>query len=184
MKPAATSPTEPRKPNPEAIAWYVLQAETLLDDLRGRVQSLRSRAGQLAGFAAAVVALVGGNADRILNTLNGVPRDIAGIALLTATILLIAALVSAILGAPFRPQLVSDISAHEIANYTTKRFTHEQDLWRVHIRTINGLLLSIDWTTRTGDKAVAALRWAGLLFLAGLLAAGLALGILIVEVTF
>lgn len=46
------------------------------------------------------------------------------------------------------------------------------------------LLLSIDWTTRTGDKAVATLRWAGLLFLAGLLAAGLALGILIVEVTF
>ena len=37
-----------RKPNPEAIAWYVTRAEDLLDDLRERVQSLRSRGGQLA----------------------------------------------------------------------------------------------------------------------------------------
>jgi hypothetical protein len=88
MKPDAT---EFRRPNPEAVAWYVSQAEAVLDDLRGRVQSLRSRAGQLAGFAAAVVALVGGNADRILDALDGAPRDIAGIALLIATILLVAA---------------------------------------------------------------------------------------------
>lgn len=175
---------ESRAPNPEAIAWYVQQAEALLDDLRERVQSLRSRGGQLAGFAAAVVALVGGNADRILNTFDGVPRDVAGAALLLGTILLVAALVASILGAPFRPQLVSDISAHEIANYTTERFTHEPDLWRVHIRTIRGLLVSIDSTTRIGDKAATTLRWAGLLFLVGLLAVGVALGILIFKVTF
>ncbi len=173
-----------RKPNPEAIAWYVQQAEDLLDDLRERVQSLRTRGGQLAGFAAAVVALVGGNADRILNALGGCPRDIAGIALLAGTLLLVAALGTSILGAPFRPQLVSDISAREIANYTTERFTHEPDLWRVQIRTIRGLLVSIDSTTRVGDKAAATLRWAGILFLVGLLAVGIALGILIFEVTF
>lgn len=177
-------PQPARKPNPEAIAWYVQQAEALLDDLRERVQSLRTRGGQLAGFAAAVVALVGGNADRILNALDGCPRDIAGIALLAGTVLLVAALVTSILGAPFRPQLVSDISAREIANYTTERFTHEPDLWRVHIRTIRGLLVSIDSTTRVGDKAAATLRWAGILFLVGLLAVGIALGILIFKVTF
>ncbi len=171
-------------PNPVAIAWYVQQAEGLLDDLRERVQSLRSRGGQLAGFAAAVVALVGANSDRILNTLDGTPRDVAGIALLIATILLVAALVAATLGAPFRPQLVSDISAREIANYTTERFTHEPDLWRVHIRTIRGLLVSIDSTTRVSDKSAEMLRWAGILFLTGLLAVGVALGILILELTF
>jgi hypothetical protein len=162
----------------------VLQAEALLDDLRERVQSLRSRGGQLAGFAAAVVALVGGNADRILSSLTGAPRGVAGIALLTGTILLVAALVRSILGAPFRPQLVSDISAREISNYTTSRFTHEPDLWRIHIRTINGLLVSIDYTTRTVDKAAAGLRWASLLFLVGLLSVAVALGTLIIEVTF
>lgn len=76
------------------------------------------------------------------------------------------------------------ISGREIANYATTRFTHEPDLWRVHIRTIKGLLISIDSTTKAGDKAVVTLRWASLLFLAGLLSVGFALGIFIVEVTF
>jgi hypothetical protein len=48
---------ESRRPNPEAVAWYVAQAEALLIELRSRVQSLRVRGGQLAGFAAAVIAL-------------------------------------------------------------------------------------------------------------------------------
>jgi hypothetical protein len=41
MEPATTSTAESRTPNPKAIAWYVSQAEAVLDDLRGRVQSLR-----------------------------------------------------------------------------------------------------------------------------------------------
>jgi hypothetical protein len=177
-------PSTSSQPNPEAIAWYVQQAEALLEELRSRVQSLRSRGGQLAGFAAAVIALVGANAEHIVNSLHGVPRDIVGMALLLGTLFLITALVITILGVPFRPHLVSDISAREIANYTTKRFTHEPDLWRVHIRTINGLLISIDSTTKLGDKAAAVLRRAGFLFLAGLLTVGAALAILIFKVTF
>jgi hypothetical protein len=160
-----------RKPNPEAIAWYVQQAEALLDDLRERVQSLRTRAGQLAGFAAAVVALVGGNADRILNALDGCPRDIAGIALLAGTLLLVAALVTSILGAPFRPQLVSDISAREIANYTTERFTHEP-IFGAFISGRSGVSWSQsirppEWATKQPPRCVglassfwsASLRW-------------------------
>jgi hypothetical protein len=173
-----------RKANPEAIAWYVEQAEGLLDHLRFRAQSLRSRAGQLAGFSAAVVALVGGNSDRIISDLSGVPQAIAGIALLVGAALLVAALVYAIIGAAFRPHLISGISAREIANYTTERFTHEPELWRVQIRTINGLLKSIAFTTKAGDKVANAVRIAVILFLGGLLATGAALGILIVEVTF
>lgn len=72
-------------------------------------------------------------------------------------ILLVASLVRSILGAPFRPQLVSDVSAQEIANYTTERFTHEPELWRIHIRTIRGLLDSIDSTTQVVDRAAATL---------------------------
>lgn len=138
-----------RDPNPEAIAWYVQRAESLLDDLRERVQSLRSRGGQLAGFSGAVLALVGANADPILQGLSGRGRDGAGIALLVGAMFLIAAFVTA-LRSTLLPHLVSDISAREIANYTTERFTHEPDLWRVHIRTINGLLVSIGSTTRPG----------------------------------
>lgn len=151
--------------------------------LRLRVHSLRVRAGQVAGFSAAVIALVGGSAERILSTLDGASRGMAGLALLCGMILLVTSLARSILGVPFRPQAVADVSAREIANYVTERFTHEPDLWRIHVRTIAGLLESIDSTTQMVDRATATLRAAGLLFLTGLLGVAVALGILIVEVT-
>jgi hypothetical protein len=173
-----------KQANVEAIAWYVEQAEALLEHLRSRAQSLRSRAGQLAGFAAAVIAIVGGNADRIIGDLCGVPRVAVGVALLIGTVLLVASLVFAVIGAAFRPHLIAGISAREIANYTTERFTHEPDLWRVHIRTIKGLLIAIASTTEIGDKAANALRVAVLLFLAGVIAVAIALGILFWKLSF
>jgi hypothetical protein len=181
---AGSAPAEPSpKPNPEAIAWYVKRAEDLLDDLRERVQSLRSRGGQLAGFSGAIIALLGANAESMLVAVHHEARVASGIVLLAGTILLVLAFVTALRGT-LLPGLVSDISAQEIANYTTERFTHEPDLWRVQVRTINGLLLSIDSTTRQGDKAAKAVGQAGQFFLAGLLAVGIALAILIAVVTF
>jgi hypothetical protein len=170
-------------PNPEAIAWYVHRAEDLLDDLRGRVQSLRSRGGQLAGFSGAVIALVGANAESMLDAVRHVARAAIGVSLLAGTILLILAFVTALRGT-LLPQLVSDISAREVANYLTDRFSHEPDLWRVQMRTIRGLLDSIESTTRQGDKAAQAVSWAGRFFLAGLSAVGIALAILISVVSF
>jgi hypothetical protein len=172
-----------RVPNPEAIAWYVQRAENLLDDLRDRVQSLRSRGGQLAGFSGAVIALAGANAESMLDAVHHAARVAIGVSLLVGTIMLIAAFVTALRGT-LLPQLVSDISAKEVANYITERFTHEPDLWRVHIRTVRGLLESIDSTTRQGDKAAQAVMWAGRFFLGGLSAVGLALAILISVVSF
>jgi hypothetical protein len=173
-----------KQANAEAIAWYVEQAEALLEHLRSRAQSLRSRAGQLGGFAAAIIALIGGNADRIIGDLCGVPRVAVGVALLIGTVLLVGSLLYAVIGAAFRPHLIAGISAREVANYTTERFTHEPDLWRVHIRTIKGLLIAIASTTEVGDKAANALRVAVMLFLAGVLAVAVALGILLWELSF
>lgn len=170
--------------NAEAIAWYIGQAEALLEHLSLRAQSLRSRAGQLAGFAAAVIAIIGANADRIIGDLNGTPRAAAGAALLVGTVLLVASLLYAVIGAAFRPHLISGISAREIANYTTERFTHEPDLWRVHIRTIKGLLTAIASTTEIGDKAANTLRVAVLFFVAGVIAVALALGTLFWRLSF
>jgi hypothetical protein len=177
-------PVPEKRANAEAVAWYVEQAESLLEQLRSRAQSLRSRAGQLAGFAAAVIALIGGNADRIIGDLSGAPRAAVGMALLIGMVLLIGSLLYAVIGAAFRPHLIAGISAREIANYTTERFTHEPDLWRVHIRTIRGLLVAIASTSEIGDKAANALRVAVLLFLAGVLAVAVALGILFWELSF
>lgn len=171
------------EPNPEAIAWYLHRAESLLDDLRDRVQSLRSRGGQLAGFAGAVIAVVGANAESMLGAVDRPARVVMGISLAAGTLLLIAAFVFA-LRAALVPHLVSDLSGEEVANYLTERFTSEPDLWRVQIRMIRGLLKSIKWTIRQGDRAASSVAQAAYFFLVGLAAVGLSLVILVLVVSF
>ena len=168
--------------NPEAIAWYLRRSERLLDELRERALSLRSRGGQFAGFAGAVLALAGANVDSILGSLSGGARDCAGGSLLIGVLLLVASLVVVLRGTVL-PGSVSIISANEVANYVTERFISEPDLWRMHLRTIHGLLELIELTTNQGDAAARSLREAEYFFFAGLLAVALALAIFIVEVT-
>jgi hypothetical protein len=170
-------------PNPEAIAWYLQKSERLLSDLRARVQSLRTRGGQLAGFSGAVLALAGANAESVLGSLHGSARDLAGTSLLVGSVLLIAALAAALRGT-LLPQIVSDISTREVANYTSERFANEPDLWRVHLRAIRSLLVSIESTTRHVDDAARMVEKAEYFFLSGLFTVGVAFATLIVEVTF
>lgn len=154
--------------NPEAIAWYLGRAEGLLDDLHEQMRSLRSRGSQLAGFSGAVITLVGANTGAILRELEGAARSSAGIGLLLGTMLLVSAFVIALRGTNL-PRPASDISVAEIAKYTTSRLLQEPDLWRVHVRTISGLVVSIDLMSRREDKAALAVERAGWLFLVGLL---------------
>jgi hypothetical protein len=168
--------------NPEAIAWYVKRSEDLLDDLRSRIRSLRTRGGQLAGFSGAVLALAGANVESILNALDGVARDCAGVLLLIGVLMLVASLVTALRGTP-APRFVSDLSAEEVANYAADRFIREPDLWRVHVRTIRSLLGEIEAITLESDHGARAVRKAEYLFLTGLGSVGIVLGVLIAEVT-
>jgi hypothetical protein len=170
-------------PNPEAIAWYVEKSEGLLNDLRARVLAQRVRGGQLAGFAGAVLALVGANVESVLDALSGSARAVAGVALLLGGLLLIASLATALRGT-LLPQPVSDISADEVANYTSERFTHEPDLWRVQVRAIHSLLISIGSMTRHVDNAARAVERAEYFFFAGLFTVGAAFATLILEVAF
>jgi hypothetical protein len=169
--------------NPEAIAWYLQRSESLLDDLRGPVLSLRSRGGQLAGFAGAVLALAGANVDSLLGALHGVAKDSAGASLLLGILLPVVALVTVLRGTVL-PEMLSGISVEEVANYVTERFIDEPDLWRVHLRTVHGLLELIELATEQGDRAERSLRKAEYFFLAGLFAVGTAFATLIVVVTF
>jgi hypothetical protein len=170
-------------PNPEAIAWYVKRSEVLLEDLRERVQSLRTRGGQLAGFSGAVLALAGGNVLSVLDALHGAPRSCAAISLSAGLLFLIVALVTTVRGT-LVPEVVSDLSASEVANYTSERFTHDPDLWRVHVRAIRAVLSSIESTTRQGDEVARALKRAEFFFLVGLSSVGVAFATLITEVIF
>jgi hypothetical protein len=117
--------------NPDAIAWYLQCSEALLDDLRERAISLRTRGGQLAGFSGAVLALAGANVASVLDALDGIARGYAGISLLIGVVLLVASLVMALKGS-LVPRLVRNVSAEEVSNYTSERFTCEPELWRAH----------------------------------------------------
>lgn len=168
--------------NPEAIAWYLERSEKLLDDLRGRILSLRARGGQFAGFAGAVLALAGANVASVLGSLHGASRDLAGGSLLIGFLLLILSLVTVLRGT-ILPESISAVSAREVANYGTERFTQEPDLWRVHQRAIHGLLDVIEAIAAQGDMAERALRKAEYFFFAGLFTVGFAFATLIVVVT-
>jgi hypothetical protein len=170
-------------PNPEAIAWYVEKSGALQGDLHSRVLALRMRGGQLAGFSGAVLALAGANAESILRALHGPARDLAGASLLAGSFLLITALAAALRGT-LLPRLVSDIAAHEVANYTSERFTDEPDLWRVHLRTIQGLLISIESLSRDAGDAARMVGKAEYFFLSGLFTVGVAFATLIAVMTF
>lgn len=169
--------------NPQAIAWYLKRSEILLDDLGERLQFLYTRSGQLAGFAGAVLALAAANAESMLAALHGAARVCAGAALLAGALSLVAAFMAGLQGARLR-RSVSDLSAQEVANYVTDRFVEEPDLWRVHLRTIRGLLRSINLTTRLGDQAARSVGRAERFLFAGLSLVGVALTILVTVEAF
>lgn len=166
--------------NPDAVTWYLGRSESLWADLDERVQSLRVRGVQIAGFSGAVLALAGANVGLVLSALQGPLRDCAGLALLVGVLLLVVSLVTALRGTSH----VLDFSIEEVANYTEERFINEPDLWRVHARTIHGLVEAIESITVQGDEVGRAVRKAEYSFITGLFSVGVALAILIVEVTF
>ncbi|MGN6276207.1 MAG: hypothetical protein ACTHNP_09815 [Solirubrobacterales bacterium] len=106
------------KPNPAAIAWYVEEAQRLLEDQQRRAESLRTRAGQIAGFGAAVFALIGSNAAAILGATEGFSRAAAGVMLFAAAIYLAVSVAVAIWGAT-RPQPFGGLAADEIKVYAS-----------------------------------------------------------------
>lgn len=176
----ATPVGEPRQPNPEAIAWYVEEAQRLLEDQQRRAESLRTRGGQVAGFGAAVLALIGGNAGGLLAGLNGAARIAAGVELVIAALLLTTAVATAIWGA-LRPRVFADISADEIFRFTSERFLVEPDLWRVQVRSLHSLGRMTRSVQGAADSAATAIARALFVFLAGLGFSFIAIATLIVE---
>lgn len=168
------------EPNPVAIAWYVEEAQRLLEDQQRWAESLRTRGGQVAGFAAAVLALIGANSAAILGATAGVAQTAIGMALLVAAICLATAVAIAIWGV-ILPRPFAAIVADEIANYTSDRFLAEPDLWRVQLRSLRALERVTRETEENANAAVAALRLSLYAFLTGLAFSLISLGTLILE---
>jgi hypothetical protein len=166
--------------NSEAIAWYVEEGQRLLEDQQRRAESLRTRGGQIAGFGAVFLALIGGNAAKILHESHGCDRTEIAVALIIAAISLAGSVAVAVIGV-IKPQSYAAISADEITNYLTDRFLNEPDLWRVHVRSLRALQVATRDAQEGGNAAAKAINVSLYAFLGGLAFAVLAIGILIVE---
>jgi len=158
----------------------VEEAQRLLEDQQRRAESLRTRGGQVAGFGATVLALIGGKATKIVGAVGGCTRTLVGVALIAAAVSLAAAVAIAIWGA-LRPKVFATISADEIANYTTERFLAEPDLWRVHVRSLRALGDATASAQDAGNSAARAIVWSLWAFLAGLAFSLIAIATLLVE---
>lgn len=168
------------EPNPVAIAWYVEEAQRLLEDQQRRAESLRTRGGQIAGFGAAVLALIGGNTAAILGAAQGFPRIMVGAALLGAAVCLTASVAVAIWGV-LKPRPFATFGPEEIGNYASDRFLSEPDLWRVHVRSLRSLeaiTRHAEEERRAVARAIAVSLYA---FLAGLGFTLISLGTLTLE---
>jgi hypothetical protein len=135
----------------------------------------------VAGFGAAVLALIGGNTTVLLDALEGPPRLVVGVALVAAAFSLATAVAVAIWGA-LRPKAHAVISAEETSHYTSRRFVNEPELWRVHLRSLRALDYATTNAQAAGDSAATAVERSLKAFLLGLGFSLLAIATLVAEV--
>jgi predicted PurR-regulated permease PerM len=166
--------------NSEAIAWYVEESQRLLEDQQRRAESLRTRGGQIAGFGALFLALIGGNAARILHEAHGGARTMIAVALILAAICLAVSVAVAVVGVSRQGQSAT-VSADEIANYLTEPFLDAPDLWRIQIRSLRTLERATEFAQKGGDDALKSITVSAYSFLTGLGFAVVSVGILIME---
>jgi preprotein translocase subunit SecG len=166
--------------NSEAIAWYVEEAQRLLEEQQRRAESLQTRAGQIAGFGAVLLALIGGNAAPILHDAHGGPKVVIAVTLIFAALFLAVSVGVAVRGVS--PQgSRSSISADEIANYLTEPFLDAPELWRVQVRALRALEAAAEFAQKRADDALKSITVSLYAFLVGLGFAVVSVGVLIVE---
>jgi hypothetical protein len=168
------------EPNPAAIAWYVEEARRLLEEQQRRAESLRTRGGQIAGFGAAVLALLGGNAGAALEAVAVSARATVAVSLLAAAICVAVAVAVAIWGV-LKPRPFVLVAADEIAIYGSNRFLVEPDLWRVQVRALRALEEAARETQEDGNAAAGAIMISLHALLVGLGFSLVSLGTLIFE---
>ena len=152
----------------------------MLEDQQRRAESLRTRGGQIAGFGAVFLALIGGNATRILETVGGGAGTAIGVGLIAASLCLAASVTVAVVGV-IKPQSYATISADEITNYLSDRFRNEPDLWRVHIRSLRALETAARDAQEGGNVAAKAINLSLFAFVLGLGFSVIAIATLILE---
>jgi hypothetical protein len=153
--------------NSEAIAWYVEESQRLLEEQQRRAESCEGRAGQIAGFGAVLLALIGGNSAAILHECHGVGRICVAAMLIGSAVCLAVSVAVAVVGAS-RSQSYAAVSSEEIAKYLTDPFLDAPDLWRVHVRSIRVMGEATEDAQKRADSALKSITVSLYAFLVGL----------------
>jgi len=169
--------------NSEVIAWYVEESQRLLEDQQRRAESLRTRGGQIAGFGALLLAVIGGNATRILGESHGAARTGIAVMLIAATLCLAVSIAVSVIGVN-RPRSYATISSEEIANYLTNSFLDAPELWPVHVRSLRSLKKAAEDAQEGGNDALKSITVSLYAFLVGLAFTVVAVAILTVELIY
>jgi hypothetical protein len=166
--------------NSEAIAWYVEEGRRLLEEQQRRAESCQARAGQIAGFGAVLLALIGGNSAAVLHETHGIGRACVAAMLIGAALCLAGSVAVAVVGAS-KSQSYAAVSAEEIAMYLTDPFLDAPDLWRVQVRSIRVLRKATEDAQKRADSALKSITISLYSFLGGLAFAVGVIAVLTVE---
>ena len=175
------SGADPRAlPSQDTLSIYVESGLRSLERFRDRATHLRNRAGQLAVLGAAVVAIAVANADRLLRSAGEPYRISAGVFLLAGILCLVRVVYQAS-EAAMRPQAAHVTGPKEVARYGQNSFLHAEP-WQAQKHLLNGLPDEIASAMNQGDRILGRLKDSIKFLKVGLVAMGLAFGLLLAEI--
>jgi hypothetical protein len=171
----------PEKTNPESVALLTANALAALENQQRRSESLQTRAGQIAGFAGAVIALAAPLASRTLGDLSGATRIVAATAYFFSTAALAAAVLVAVVFV-LRPVSHLAIASAEVRHYLTDRRFLVQGPEEIQFRTLKSVYKALVRHESVNAKKAKSLTATSYCFLAGLVATAVLAVTLVVNV--
>jgi hypothetical protein len=162
-------PIPGREANRESVAWMLDQAVAHLEEQSARLDSLRLRAGQLAGFAGILLGLLASLASDGVSGLNGSAKYLATGALIASLVLLLAAVCLALF--VVRPTKFREVSpAERIEDFLVTRSHFQAESWKLQLARLRTYPEVLRWHAWVNKRNAAALFFAYVALAGGLLA--------------
>jgi uncharacterized membrane protein YjfL (UPF0719 family) len=158
----------PANTDAETVAWNAANSLNVLEDQQRRAESLQTRAGQIAGFAGAAVALGAPLAGEVLMCLQGTNLVVAAATYFIGTACLALTIFCSVFFV-MRPRMHYGIQASEIKRYATEEPFMTQRPAAVQIRTMKSIYKVVKRYEENNEIKANWLTRSAAFFLAGLL---------------
>jgi uncharacterized membrane protein YjfL (UPF0719 family) len=158
----------PTDTNAETVAWNAANSLNVLGDQQRRAESLQTRAGQIAGFAGATVALGAPIARDVLGCLEGIGLIVVATAYFVGTACLALTIFCSVFFV-MRPRMHYGIQASEIKRYATEEPFMTQKPAAIQIRTMKAVYKVVTRYEENNEIKANWLTRSAALFLVGLL---------------